>query len=66
MSKFKFGKRKFKWIGYFYLLTGIACLLIGLQKIVIKDPLWKIAVVLGISFIILVITFRKYRVRKTK
>jgi hypothetical protein len=60
MSKFKFRRKKFSWIGYFYLATGMACLLIAIQKIVIKDPLWKIAVVLGISLVILLITWRKY------
>ena len=60
MSKSKFRVKRFSFFGYFYLATGIACIIIGAQKIIAKDHVWKIAVVLALGIFILLITWKKY------
>jgi hypothetical protein len=59
MSKFTARFKSFSKLDYFYLLTGIACVAIGVEKILDKGQLWKIAVVFGIGIIILFVTYKR-------
>jgi low affinity Fe/Cu permease len=59
MSKFTSRIKSFSKFEYFYLLTGIACVAIGVEKIMDKSATWKIVVVFGIGIIILLTTYKR-------
>ncbi len=46
-------------LDYFYYLTGIASVAIGIEKIMNKDQLWKIAAVFALGIIIIFITYKR-------
>ncbi|MEI6816679.1 MAG: hypothetical protein WCL14_08730 [Bacteroidota bacterium] len=58
MGSFKSKMRGFSWFDYFKLLTGIACIVISLQKLYNHEPFWKIITVFIIGLVIIFITIK--------